>query len=120
MPSARRSSRPPRRRRRRLHHVALLLQQEPASPAAALALNGRLSPSIRSSRAYSAGLLALRYGKIEAASTAREAIRHQAVEEAPAAGSPWSRKRYRRPTGVDSVLKNNPDGNEVRLVYAAC
>ena len=106
------------------HHVALLLQQEPAQSAAAMALMDRLVAQYpKQAGAYQAqGLLALRYGKIDVAEhAAREAIRIKPSKEASLllVGALVKKGGIAAADQVmDSVLKNNPDGNEVRLGYA--
>ncbi len=106
------------------HHVALLLQQEPAQAAAAMALMDRLVAQYpKQAGAYQAqGLLALRYGKIDVAEhAAREAIRIKPSKEASLLLVGALVKKGDNAAAdqvMDGVLKNNPDGNEVRLGYA--
>ncbi|WP_029919647.1 tetratricopeptide repeat protein [Nevskia soli] len=106
------------------HHVALLLQQEPAQAAAAMALMDRLvSQYPKQAGAYQAqGLLALRYGKVDVAErAARQAIAIKPSKEASLllVGALVKKGDINGADQVmDTVLKNNPDANEVRLGYA--
>jgi tetratricopeptide (TPR) repeat protein len=106
------------------HHVALLLEQEGDKGPAAMALMDRLVGQYpKQAAAYQAqGLLALRFGKPDAAEqAAREAIKLKPSKEASLllVGALVKKGDVAGADQVmDSVLKNNAEASEVRLGYA--
>jgi tetratricopeptide (TPR) repeat protein len=106
------------------HHVALLLEQESDKGPAAMAIMDRLVAQYpKEAAAYQAqGLLALRFGKPDAAEqAAREALKLKPSKEASLllVGALVKKGDLSGADQVmDGVLKNNGQANEVRLGYA--